>query len=88
MSNDSKVTLVLIVGGMIFILASIGAVAYLYHEHANSFIIPHEGLGLDNFGMFLVGAGLPAAVGVIVGVVLLAIGFKQHNCGPRENRPA
>ncbi len=83
MPNDSKVTLVLIVGGMIFILASIGAVAYLYHQHANSFIIPHDGPGLDNFGMFLVAVGLPAAAGVFVGVVLLAIGIKQHNCGPR-----
>lgn len=83
MQNDSKVTLVLIVGGMIFILASLGAVGYLYHEHANSFIIPHEGPGLDNFAMFLVGVGLPAAVGVVVGVVLLTIGIKQHNCGPR-----
>jgi hypothetical protein len=83
MPNDSKVSLVLIVGGMIFILASLGAVAYLYHEHANSFIIPHDGPGLDNFAMFLVSVGLPAAVGVVVGVILLAIGIKQHTCGPR-----
>jgi hypothetical protein len=88
MANDSKVTLVLIVGGMIFILASIGAVAYLYHAHANSFLTPHEGPGLDNFAMFLVSVGLPAAVGIVNGGILLTIGIKQHNYEPRENQSA
>jgi hypothetical protein len=78
MADHSKVTLVMIVGGMVFILASLGAVAFLYHEHSTYFNIPHEGPGLDNFGMFLVGVGLPAAVGVVIGAICLALGIKQN----------
>jgi hypothetical protein len=77
MADYSKVTLVLIVGGMVFILASLGAVAFLYHEHSTSFSIPHEGPGLDNFGMFLVGVGLPGTVGVVIGAICLALGIKR-----------
>jgi hypothetical protein len=81
MASNPKVTLVLIVGGIVFILASVCGVAYLYHLHADSFAVQHEGPGLDNFGMFLVGAGLPAAVGLVVGAILLTIGIKQHGDG-------
>jgi hypothetical protein len=82
MANNPNVTLVLIVGGMVFILASICGVAYLYHVHAETFAVPHEGPGLDNFGMFLVGVGVPAAVGVVVGAILLTIGIKRHTGEP------
>ncbi len=82
MPNNPSVSLVLIVGGMVFILASICGVAYLYHVHADSFAIPHEGPGLDNFGMFLVGAGLPAVAGLVVGAILVTIGIKQHTGEP------
>jgi hypothetical protein len=82
MPNNPKVPLVLIVGGMVFILASICGVAYLYHVHAESFAVRHEGPGLDNFGMFLVGVGLPAVVGIVAGAILLTIGIKQHTGEP------
>jgi hypothetical protein len=79
--NKPKVTnLVLIVGGMIFILASLGAfmVLYEFHSFHKFFDVAHEGPGLDNFGMFMVGVGAPTAIGVVVGATCLTLGIRQH----------
>jgi hypothetical protein len=76
MEDKSKLMfVVLALGGVACILGSLGAMAYLYHEHASLFVVPHQGPGLDNFAMFLVSVGLPSFATFIAGVVLTAIGI-------------
>jgi hypothetical protein len=77
MASNPKVTLALIVGGIVCILASIFAVAYLYHEHAATFTAPRQGGAFDNFDMFAISIGIPSAIGIATGIVLLAIGIKK-----------
>jgi hypothetical protein len=77
MEDKSKLMFVVLTFcGVACILGSLGAAAYLYHEHANLFIVPHEGPGLDNFAMFLVSVGVPSFATFVAGVVLTAIGIR------------
>ena len=79
MADKSKVALALVLGGIVCVLASLGGIMYLYHEHAATFSIPPvRQSDFNNFEMFLFCAGIPAGVGFIIGVTLVAIGIKMR----------
>ena len=64
MSNSSHVALALVVGGLVCILASMGAVMYLYHQHAAQ-LIPEDPRHPEVNLPFFLFAGLPALAGFI-----------------------
>jgi hypothetical protein len=72
MSKDPRVTLVLILAGIGCIVASIAAVAYLYHQHAAEFAVKE-----DNMVPFALFVGMPSVAGFVVGAILLFIGIKR-----------
>jgi hypothetical protein len=72
MSKDPRVTLVLILGGIGCIVASIAAVTYLYHHHAAEFAVKE-----DNMLPFALFVGAPSVAGFVVGAILLTIGIKR-----------
>jgi hypothetical protein len=80
MSKDPRVTIVLILGGIACILASIAAVTYLYHLHASEFADTRGDLRPD-LVPFVFFVGAPSVAGFAVGAVLLAIGIKRDK-GP------
>jgi hypothetical protein len=76
MLNSSHVALALVVGGLVCILASMGAVMYLYHEHAAQ-LIPEDPRHPEVNLPFLLFVGIPALAVFTSGVVSLAIGIKK-----------
>jgi H+/Cl- antiporter ClcA len=76
MSNDPRTTMVFILGGILCILTSIAAVAYLYHLHAAELADPKGDLRAD-LVPFLLFVGMPSLAGFVVGAILLAIGIKK-----------
>jgi uncharacterized membrane protein YidH (DUF202 family) len=76
MENKAKVALVLILGGIACVLASLGAMTYLYHEHAAMLNTPSGHDNPPGFIMFIVAVGLPSFATFVVGAVMLSIGIK------------
>ncbi len=76
MENKTPLALVLIVGGIACVLASLGAMTYLYHEHAATLNVPGDGHNPPGFIMFIVAVGLPSFASFVIGVVLLLVGIK------------
>jgi hypothetical protein len=72
---------VLVVSGTICMLASLGAIAFLYHFHADRFASPNGAGSVDTI-TFVTFAGLPSLVVFIAGAVLVAMGVK---IGRRED---
>ena len=66
---------VLVVCGTICLLASLGAIAYLYESHADKFILSN-GTGNVDTGIFAMFAGLPSLAVFIAGAKLAAIGVE------------
>ena len=70
MTNHSQVALALVLGGIVCVLASIGGVMYLYHEHAAQLTNRD-----DSLPAFVVFALVPGVAGFVVGGALVAIGI-------------
>ena len=84
MDSKSKVALVLILGGIACVLASLAAMTYLYHEHAALMNAPSGHDNPPGFIMFIVAVGLPSFATFVVGVVLLGVGIRM---GIKDHHP-
>jgi hypothetical protein len=76
MQKDPRVTMVLLLGGIACIVASIAAVTYLYHQHATEFAV-NSNHPEEHFIPFVMFVGLPSLAGFVVGAVLLFIGVRR-----------
>ena len=84
MDSKSKLAMVLVLGGIACVLASLGAMTYLYHEHAATMNTPSGHDNPPGFIMFIVAVGLPSFATFVVGVVLLGVGIRT---GIKDHHP-